>query len=272
MNSVKGVRTTQPDFLYSSPAKIRIEGLSKAFETRNGSLTVFEEISCDIHEREFVCLIGYSGCGKSTLLNLIAGFEKPSAGRLLFDGEIVRGPSPNRVMVFQEYALFPWFTVRQNVEFGLRATRAKNQSEVTRNLIQLVGLTGFEKAYPHELSGGMKQRVALARSLAVNPQVLLMDEPFGALDLLTRGAMQDELLRLWGETMKTVVFVTHGIEEAVKMADRVIVMGDRPARIRRIMEVGLDRPRNQYDSSFQERCQELSHALLSPESSEKEGI
>ena len=211
-------------------------------------------MSLSVEDGEFVCIVGPSGCGKTTLLNIVAGLEKPTKGEVLIDGKPVTGPGPDRVVVFQEYALFPWRTVLGNVEFGLEIAGVpkKERREIALRYIRLVGLSGFENRYPHELSGGMKQRVALARALVMNPKVLLMDEPFGALDAQTRNIMQAELLRIWQATGKTILFVTHSIMEAVYFADRVVVLTARPGRVKRIFKVNLERPRKKGSPEFME--------------------
>jgi NitT/TauT family transport system ATP-binding protein len=230
----------------SDPPKIRVRDLSMSFPSgADGSvIRVLENIDLDVAAGEFVCLVGQSGCGKSTLLNLVAGFLKPTSGQALIDGAPVTGPDVRRIFIFQENALFPWLTVRENVGFGLTHLAKAEQVEIAAHYIDMVGLTGFERAYPHELSGGMKQRVELARALAANPDVLFMDEPFGALDFLTRLKMRQELVRIWQRERKTVLFVTHDVEESVQLADRVVVMSRRPARIRRIVDIDLARPRD----------------------------
>jgi NitT/TauT family transport system ATP-binding protein len=197
-----------------------------------------------VHDGEFVCLLGPSGCGKSTLLNIVGGFERPSAGRVTIDGEPVDGPSARRVFVFQEYGIFPWASVWDNVALGLRTLPKAEQYEIVQRTIDLVGLTGFEKTYPMELSGGMKQRVEVARALAVSPDVIYMDEPFGALDSLTRLTMRAEIIRIWQQEQKTILFVTHDVDESIQLADRIVVLSARPGRIAAIVEVGLDHPRD----------------------------
>jgi len=227
-------------------ARLTLDRLSMRFRTRRGeSVTALQDISFEIKDREFAVLVGTSGCGKSTILRLVAGLLPPSDGRVLLDGRAVSGPGPERGMVFQSYTLFPWLTVQQNVEFGprLRGTPSAKRASVASHYIASVGLTGFENVYPKELSGGMMQRVAIARALANDPEVLLMDEPFGALDAQTRSLMGELLLRVWGETSKTVLFVTHDIEEALFLGDRVFVMTARPGRIREEIQVPLPRPR-----------------------------
>jgi ABC-type nitrate/sulfonate/bicarbonate transport system ATPase subunit len=224
--------------------KLAVRGLRMTFRTDDHAVRVLEDIDLDVREGEFVCILGPSGCGKSTLLNVVAGFLSPTAGSVRIDGEEVRGPDPRRIFVFQERGVFPWLTVEGNIGFGLgKLPRAERQERIAR-YVRLVGLAGFEQAYPHELSGGMKQRVEVARALAVDPDVLYLDEPFGALDSITRLVMRGELLRIWQAERKTILFVTHDIEESVQLADRVVVMSSRPARIRRIVPIDLPHPRD----------------------------
>jgi len=227
-------------------ARLTLDRLSMRFRTRRGeSVIALQDITFEIKDREFAVLVGTSGCGKSTILRLVAGLLPPSDGRVLLDGRAVSGPGPERGMVFQSYTLFPWLTVQQNVEFGprLRGTPPAKRGAVAAHYIAAVGLAGFENVYPKELSGGMMQRVAIARALANDPEVLLMDEPFGALDAQTRSLMGELLLQVWGEAAKTVLFVTHDIEEALFLGDRVFVMTARPGRIREEIQVPLPRPR-----------------------------
>ncbi|HEY6928893.1 MAG TPA: ABC transporter ATP-binding protein [Thermoanaerobaculia bacterium] len=214
------------------------------FRTDESEVRVLEDIDLDVREGEFVCILGPSGCGKSTLLNIVAGFLPPTAGGVRIDGSVVRGPDPRRIFVFQERGVFPWLTVEGNIGFGLGAMSREERERRVAHYVALVGLDGFENAYPHELSGGMKQRVEVARALAVNPDVLYLDEPFGALDSITRLVMRSELLRIWHAERKTILFVTHDIEESVQLADRVVVMSARPARIRRIVDIDLAHPRD----------------------------
>ncbi|GAB3662791.1 ABC transporter ATP-binding protein [Actinocorallia lasiicapitis] len=228
--------------------KISIRGVTKTFGVRGANLgrpaefTAVSEIDLDVRTGEFLTLVGPSGCGKSTLLDLIAGLTKPATGEILLDGEPITGPGLDRGIVFQQYALFPWRTAQGNIEFGLEAKKIpkRQRRERAKEFLDLVGLTGFEDRYPHELSGGMRQRVAIARSLAFDPDVLLMDEPFAALDAQTRESLQEELLGIWERTGKTVVFITHGIDEAVYLGQRVAIMTSRPGRIKEIVDVSFD--------------------------------
>ncbi|TMR94719.1 ABC transporter ATP-binding protein [Nonomuraea basaltis] len=222
--------------------KISIRDVTKTFQIRDTGFTALSGTDLDVREGEFVTLVGPSGCGKSTLLDLIAGLSAPTGGRILIDGTPVTGPGLDRGVVFQQYALFPWRTAQANVEFGLEAKGVprKERAGRAREHLALVGLSGFEDRYPHELSGGMRQRVAIARSLAFDPDVLLMDEPFAALDAQTRESLQEELVRVWQHTGKTVVFITHGIDEAVYLGQRVAVMTSRPGRIKEIVTVNFD--------------------------------
>jgi ABC-type nitrate/sulfonate/bicarbonate transport system ATPase subunit len=212
---------------------------------RDGKSTeVLDNISLEAGKGEFLCLLGPSGCGKSTMLNIVAGFLEPTSGEVQIDGEIVRGPDPRRIFVFQERGVFPWLTVEGNVGFGLFKLSREEREHQIAHYVKLVGLQGFEKAYPLELSGGMKQRLEVARALAVNPDMLFLDEPFGALDSITRLIMRVELLRIWEAEKKTIIFVTHDIEEAVQLADRVLVMSARPARIQRVVDIDIPHPRD----------------------------
>lgn len=225
-------------------AKLRTENVGMTFLRDGKTLPVLENIDLDVGDGEFVCLLGPSGCGKSTLLNAMAGFLKPTSGEIRVDGEIVRGPDPRRIFVFQERGVFPWLTVEGNIGFGLRKLARSERAQRVEHYIRMVGLEGFEKAYPHELSGGMKQRVEVARALAVNPDVLFLDEPFGALDSITRMIMRGELLRIWQAERKTILFVTHDIDEAVQLADRVVVMSARPGRIQQVVSIDIAHPRD----------------------------
>lgn len=232
--------------LKERPVVLEIEGLGRQFQGQHGPITALRDISLQVHRRELVCVIGPSGCGKSTLIRIIAGLDEPTSGRMLVDGNETSGPCPERGMVFQGYTLFPWLTVKRNVMFGLEmegvdATRADAEA---RQWIDLVGLSKFAESYPHELSGGMKQRVAIARALAPNPRVLLMDEPFGALDAQTRATMQAHLLDIWRNVDVTILFITHDLDEAVFLADRIVVLKANPGEIQEIIEVPVPRPRS----------------------------
>jgi NitT/TauT family transport system ATP-binding protein len=226
-------------------AKVVVDGVGKVFKRRRDALEVLQDVSLSVKEGEFVCLLGPSGCGKSTLLNIVGGFEDATTGSVTINGEPVRGPDPRRVFVFQEYGIFPWASVWDNVALGLRHMKDKDQQhEIVQRYVDLVGLSGFESTYPMELSGGMKQRVEVARALAVSPDVIYMDEPFGALDSLTRLTMRAELIRIWQAEKKTILFVTHDVDESIQLAERVVVFSARPGRIRDIVTVPLDHPRD----------------------------
>jgi len=226
----------------------------KSFDVRGSKerFVALDDVSFSVSGKEFICLLGPSGCGKSTLLKMAAGFEFADSGSVTADDEPIKKPHPDRGMVFQDYALFPWLTVEENIDFGLDVNRVNRRTsrEKTDRFISLVGLKGFEKAHPHQLSGGMKQRVGIARMLAMSPKVLLMDEPFGALDAFTRMEMQEELMNLWQAEPFTTIFVTHDIEEAVYLADRIVVMSSRPGRVKTIVPVTLARPRVRTDYDF----------------------
>jgi len=232
--------------------KVSVRGVSKTFNTDGKVTSVLENVDLDIREGEFVCLLGPSGCGKSTLLNIVAGFLKPSSGTVMIEGETVERPDRRRIFVFQERGVFPWLTVEGNIGFGLYDVSKEERADRIAHYVQLVGLRGFEHAYPQELSGGMKQRLEVARALAVNPDVLFLDEPFGALDSITRLVMRGELLRIWEAEKKTILFVTHDIEESVQLADRVVVMTARPAQIRRVVEIDIPHPRDISDPRYLE--------------------
>jgi NitT/TauT family transport system ATP-binding protein len=227
--------------------KIEINRLNKSYQGRNGEVTALQNVNLTINANEFVCVVGPSGCGKTTLLNIIAGLEEATDGTVTVDGNLVTGPGKERGVVFQQYALFPWKTVIKNVEFGLklRGLDRKAAREKAEKYLELVGLKDFAHSYPKELSGGMKQRVAIARAYAVEPEVLLMDEPFGALDAQTRAQLQEELLRTWETEKRTCFFITHDVEEAVILAQKVIIMSARPGRVKEIVDVDIPYPRNQ---------------------------
>lgn len=243
---------------------IEIHGVRKRFQAGDGEILALDGIDLAIMPGELVCLLGPSGCGKSTLLNAIAGFSPPSAGAILANGRPVEEPGPDRAMVFQEYALFPWMTVERNVAFGLhmKGTPRLQIQQTVGALLDALHLTEFRERFPKDLSGGMRQRVAIARVLAIDPPMLLMDEPFGALDALTRRNLQDELLRIWSELGKTIVFVTHGIEESIYLADRVVVMTYRPGTVKKIVEVHLPRPRDASSAEFNALKREVSRLVM----------
>jgi NitT/TauT family transport system ATP-binding protein len=211
---------------------------------------VLEGIDLEVPRGGFVCIVGPSGCGKTTLLNIVAGFLKPTRGELFVQGEPVPGPDPRRIYIFQEGGVFPWLTVRDNIGFGLHRLPHRERDAIVDRYIGMVGLAGFERSYPRELSGGMRQRVEIARALAADPEIIYMDEPFGALDYITRFKMRGDLVRIWQQERKTILFVTHDIEEAVQIADHVVVMSRRPASIRTVVEVALPRPRDLLSTAY----------------------
>lgn len=225
--------------------KLRLVSVCKTFRARGRIVQALHDVSFDVHEGEFLCIIGPSGCGKTTLLNIMAGLESTDKGKVILGSTEVLGPGPDRVLIFQDAALFPWLTVRGNVEFGLRMLNVnrKERREIVTELLRMVGLSSFANSFIHELSGGMRQRVALARGLALNPSVLLMDEPFASLDPQTREKLQEDLEQIWVNTRKTVIFVTHNVKEAVRLADRVVAMTYRPGRVKSQFIVPLPRPR-----------------------------
>lgn len=232
--------------LKQRPITMEIKGLTKEFKTQNGKVTALKNINLNIYKREFVCVIGPSGCGKSTLIRILAGLEVPTSGDVLLDGEKVTKPGPERGMVFQGYTLFPWLTVKENIRFGLIEsghTKINAESEA-RQWADLIGLSKFENHYPNQLSGGMKQRVAIARALANQPKILLMDEPFGALDAQTRSKMQSYLMEIWKNIDITVFFITHDLDEAVYLADRILVLKANPGEVEELIEVPVPQPRN----------------------------
>jgi NitT/TauT family transport system ATP-binding protein len=244
---------------------IDIRNVSKTFYLQGLDVQALNNATLSIRKGEFITLIGASGCGKSTLLRMIAGFDQPTVGEVRMWGTLVRGPAPERGMVFQDYALFPWLTVRKNIGFGplSRGLSKSATAEVTDRFLEMVGLTRFADAYPHQLSGGMRQRVAIARVLANDAEVVLMDEPFGALDAMTRERLQEELLDIWQRTGLTVVFVTHSIEEAVLLADRVVIMSPSPGRIESDNAINLARPRDILSPAFNDVRRELGAGLHS---------
>ena len=231
---------------------ISIENVTKIFPklTEEGTLTALDSINLEIKDSEFITLLGASGCGKSTLLRIIAGLELPTKGTAVFNGEMIIGTSPKRGLVFQEHTLFPWLTVRQNIEFAVKATNKYNGKKETDNWLEIAGLSEFAKNYPHQLSGGMRQRAALVRALSVSPEALLLDEPLGALDSFTRMNLQDELIRLWQERNNTMIMVTHDVDEAIYLSGRIVIMSPRPGRIAHILDVPMSYPRNRAASDF----------------------
>ncbi|MBE1442301.1 ABC transporter ATP-binding protein [Paenibacillus sp. OAS669] len=248
----------------SVPPKIEIRQLSKVYKGRTGDVTALQNTDLTIGQNEFVCVVGPSGCGKTTLLNIIAGLEDATSGSVKVDGVEVKGPGKERGVVFQQYALFPWKTVLKNVEFGLklRGLNKQERRETAEKYLEIVGLKDFAHAYPKELSGGMKQRVAIARAYAVQPEVLLMDEPFGALDAQTRAQLQEELLKTWQTEKKTCFFITHDVEEAVILAQKVIIMSARPGRIKEIIDVDIPYPRDQA-TKLDERFVQIKNEIWS---------
>ena len=247
-----------------SATHIDVKRVNKVFKTDNREVVALRDINLQIPQGQFVCLLGPSGCGKSTLLNAIAGFSLPSSGVITADGQLITGPGPERGMVFQEYALFPWMTVEKNIAFGLEI-KGMAQAEIKQRVDQLLGmlsLSDFRNRYPKDLSGGMRQRVAIARVLALDSPIMLMDEPFGALDALTRRNLQDELLRIWSELKKTIIFVTHSIEEAIYLADRIVVMTYRPGTVKRDMIVELPRMRDPASADFNALKRELGALVM----------
>ncbi|MFA4861374.1 ABC transporter ATP-binding protein [Methanoregula sp.] len=234
-------------------ASLEIKNLNQSFSRDDGSrLVVLDNINLEVKDKEFVCILGSSGCGKTTLLRLIAGLDEAQEGSIIIDGEEIKGQNPKVGMVFQEYSLFPWRTVIDNIAFGLemKGLGKEERYRVAERYLDLVNLTQFRDSYPSELSGGMRQRVAVVRALTLDPVLLLMDEPFGALDAQTRNMLQKELLDIWEETKKTVVFITHSVDEAVYLSDRIIVITPRPGRICRVFDVGLSRPRDRTSVEF----------------------
>jgi NitT/TauT family transport system ATP-binding protein len=248
MQTADDSRVPHPD------AEIRVRDLFVTYQRRRPAepVHVLENLELEVRRGEFVCLVGPSGCGKSTLLNVLGGFLRPTRGEVSIQGRPVTGPDRRRIFVFHENGVFPWLTVEQNVGFGLLDRSAATRARIIEHYVAMIGLAGFEHAYPHELSGGMRQRVELARALAADPEVLYMDEPFGALDFITRLKMRADLVRLWQAEHKTIVFVTHDVEEAVQLADRIFVMSRRPASIRAVVGVDLPRPRELDSSGYLE--------------------
>ncbi len=265
------------DRIRTRPVILRIRDLKKSFGANGGTHVVFDRLSIDIHRREFICAVGPSGCGKSTFARIVAGLDEASAGEILLDGQPVAGPGPDRGMVFQGYTLFPWLTVRSNVMFGLLMSgKAESTAESeAREWLDMVGLSKFEHSYPHELSGGMKQRVAIARALANNPRILIMDEPFGALDAQTRAQMQHYLVQIWKKVDVTILFITHDLDEAAFLSDRILVMGANPGGVREFIENPVPRPRSaaQFISpeflALKKRLEHHIHPPVEAEAAEK---
>jgi NitT/TauT family transport system ATP-binding protein len=253
--------------IYKRPVKLEVENFGKVYHSSNGEVTALKDINFKVHRREFISVIGPSGCGKSTLIRMLAGLESVSSGRFLLDGKQVHGPGPDRGMVFQGYTLFPWLTVKKNVMFGLEVSGHSDSTAESEAMqwISLVGLEKFADAYPSQLSGGMKQRVAIARALANQPQILFMDEPFGALDAQTRSQMQAYLLQIWRNVDVTIMFVTHDLDEAIYLSDRILVLKANPGEVQEIIEVPVPRKRNpdQFISAeflaTKKRLEELIH-------------
>jgi NitT/TauT family transport system ATP-binding protein len=243
---------------------IAVDGVSMVFRTRRQDVRAIDDVSLEIPDAHFACIVGASGCGKSTLLNVMAGLVRPTSGTVLVDGKPIHGPGVDRGMVFQSYTLFPWLRVRENIEFGPKLKRLSKDErrKISDGLLAEMGLSEFARAYPKELSGGMKQRVAIARALANDPKVMLMDEPFGALDALTRAAAQRFLTEIWEHHRRTIAFVTHDIDEAIFLGDTIFVMSRRPGRIREVVAVDLSRPRS-LDDLGTPRFAELKHHILS---------
>ncbi len=263
--------------LRERPVILSIRGLEKSFGHGDGAVTALSDVSFDVHRREFVCVVGPSGCGKSTLIRIIAGLDEASGGAVLLDGETVAGPGPDRGMVFQGYTLFPWLTVKRNVMFGLRMSgqSPKTADATAHQWLEMVGLDACAEAYPHELSGGMKQRVAIARALANEPRILIMDEPFGALDAQTRAQMQSYLLQIWKTVDVTILFITHDLDEAAYLSDRILVMSANPGRMVEFIENPVPRPRRpeQFISrsflSLKRRLGELIHPHTGTDDADK---
>jgi len=256
--------SVREELQFLPPSKLNIENVSKTFKTRTGPVQALDNVSLQVGEGEFVCLVGASGCGKSTLLNIIAGLEKPDSGTVTADGLRVIGPGRERLVMFQEAALFPWLDVLGNVLFGLKMKphlSSKDRKDVARYYLELVGLTRFERANIHELSGGMKQRVALARALAPNPRMLLMDEPFAALDALTREQLYGDLQQIWESRRKTIIFVTHNVREAACLGDRVLLFSPHPGRIREEFLIKLPRPRDINSTDLAEYASKIMRSL-----------
>ena len=261
------------DQLKKRPKLLEISGLNKSFDSKDGEVIALQDINLTVHRREFMCVLGQSGCGKSTLIRILAGLETPTSGQVLVDGQPVNGPGRDRGMVFQSYTLFPWLTVKENVMFGpkMSGKDALTNAAEARQWLAMVGLEKFENAYPHQLSGGMKQRAAIARALANEPRILLMDEPFGALDPQTRQQMQAYLLQIWRNVDITVFFITHDLDEAIFLSDRILVLDPRPGRVRELIEVPVPRPRDHQQMSSAEFIATKAHlaTIIHPEDAQE---
>ncbi len=260
----KLMETNLTNYIEGAPVKVHIDNVVKKFNGRNGEMIALNGVTLDIHDNEFICVVGPSGCGKSTLLNIIAGLLEPTSGQVYCDGKLVEGTGTDRGVVFQQYALFPWLTVKKNVRFALemRGVKGKEADELAMKYLEKVDLVKFANHYPKELSGGMKQRVAIARAYAAEPQVLLMDEPFGALDAQTRTQLQSELLQTWEHDMKTCFFITHDVDEAIILAQKVIVMSARPGRVKAVIDIDIPYPRDQ-ETKMSPRFLELKNEIWS---------
>ena len=260
----KLMETNLTNYIEGAPVKVHIDNVVKKFNGRNGEMIALNGVTLDIHDNEFICVVGPSGCGKSTLLNIIAGLLEPTSGEVYCDGKLVEGTGTDRGVVFQQYALFPWLTVKKNVRFALemRGIKGKEADQLAMKYLEKVDLVKFANHYPKELSGGMKQRVAIARAYAAEPQVLLMDEPFGALDAQTRTQLQSELLETWEKDRKTCFFITHDVDEAIILAQKVIVMSARPGRVKAIIDIDIPYPRDQ-ETKMSPRFLELKNEIWS---------
>ena len=258
----KLMETNLTNYIEGAPVKVHIDNVVKKFNGRNGEMIALNGVTLDIHDNEFICVVGPSGCGKSTLLNIIAGLLEPTSGEVYCDGKLVEGTGTDRGVVFQQYALFPWLTVKKNVRFALemRGIEGKEADQLAMKYLEKVDLVKFANHYPKELSGGMKQRVAIARAYAAEPQVLLMDEPFGALDAQTRTQLQSELLQTWERDMKTCFFITHDVDEAIILAQKVIVMSARPGRVKAVIDIDIPYPRDQ-ETKMSPRFLELKNEI-----------
>ena len=260
----KLMETNLTNYIEGAPVKVHIDNVVKKFNGRNGEMIALNGVTLDIHDNEFICVVGPSGCGKSTLLNIIAGLLEPTSGEVHCDGKLVEGTGTDRGVVFQQYALFPWLTVKKNVRFALEmlGIKGKEADQLAMKYLEKVDLVKFANHYPKELSGGMKQRVAIARAYAAEPQVLLMDEPFGALDAQTRTQLQSELLQTWERDMKTCFFITHDVDEAIILAQKVIVMSARPGRVKAVIDIDIPYPRDQ-ETKMSPRFLELKNEIWS---------